>query len=120
LTQIRREKYTFEFAFIEGFVWGLAVWIKPHVLVPAIVIWLVSLAFRPRRTILPDFLGTMCGGVLAGGLGLVWLVQSGAWPYFLEIFTQWNPEYNVLTWSELPQRVPNFIDFFPPWGVFHV
>ena len=40
----------------EGLLWGLAVWIKPHVLVPALAVWLVSLRFQARRAAVFDTL----------------------------------------------------------------
>ena len=92
---------------LEGFLWGLAVWLKPHVVVPAFTVWLVSAVLIVRvagwRRAFIDALGLLVGGLVAGGLGVLWLVRSGAWPYFVDVFTNWNPEYVAQTWAELPE-----------------
>ncbi len=84
-------------AILEGFLWGVAVWIKPHVVIPALGVWLVSVVLLLRnesaRRVAGDFGGLMLGGLLAGVPGIVWLVTTGAWPYFLDIFLNWNPDY---------------------------
>ena len=110
----------FRTSVLEGFIWGLAVWIKPHVLIPAACVWLTSLVLATHRNRAVDLLGLLIGGVLAGIPGVIWLHESGAWPYFLDIFTNWNPEYTAQTWSELPQRLRNGLDFFPPLGLVHL
>src|SRR5690606_10115605 len=33
------------------------------------------------------------GGVLVGAAGVAWLHWSGAWPYFWQTLTEWNPRY---------------------------
>jgi hypothetical protein len=110
----------FRYSLVEGFVWGLAVWIKPHVLVPAVCVWLDSIITAKHRKKAFDLLGLITGGVLAGIPGMIWLRGTGAWPYFIDIFTRWNPEYTAQTWADLPQRLRAVLDFFPPWGVLHL
>jgi hypothetical protein len=111
-------------ALVEGFVWGLAVWLKPHVVVPALAVWLVSAVLIARsagpRRVLIDFIGLLAGGLLAGGLGVGWLVRSGTWPYFWDVFTNWNPEYMTQTWAELPGRPLRTFEYFPPWSLLHL
>ena len=34
---------------IVGFLWGVAVWLKPHVIVPALAVWAVSAVLIARR-----------------------------------------------------------------------
>ena len=110
-------------AVIEGVAWGLAVWVKPHVLVPAAAVWLASVVVMARtarpRALVRDALGLLAGGVLAGVPGVVWLVGTGAWPEFVDVFLNWNPEYNARTWAELPERLPHAFEFFEPWGYVH-
>ena len=57
----------------KGFVWGVAVWVKPHVVVPAVAVWVVSAVLIARRES-----GRPCsatsracslGGLLAGAAG---------------------------------------------------
>jgi hypothetical protein len=108
----------------EGALWGVAVWLKPHVVVPAFAVWLVSAVLIARsagwRRVLADTLGLLVGGLVAGGLGVLWLVRSGAWPYFVDVFTNWNPEYVAQTWTELPARPLRTFEYFPPWSLLHL
>ncbi|HET6574129.1 MAG TPA: hypothetical protein VFG68_11035 [Fimbriiglobus sp.] len=111
-------------AVVEGLLWGMAVWLKPHVIVPAFAVWLVSAVSIYRaagwRRALADALGLLVSGLLAGGLGVLWLVRSGAWPYFVDVFTNWNPEYVAQTWVELPDRPLRTFEYFPPWSLLHL
>ena len=70
-------------------------WLKPHVIVPAFAVWLVSAVLIGRaagwRCAFTDALGLLVGGLVAGGLGVLWLVRSGAWPYFVDVFTELEP-----------------------------
>lgn len=105
--------------FAEGLLWGCAVWVKPHVVVPAFAVWLVSaVARRPGRPV--GTLPVLAGGSLLGLVGVAGLVASGAWPGFVEVFTVWNPEYTAFTFEELPQRVTITFNYFPPWSLVHV
>ena len=107
---------------LEGFVWGLAVWIKPHVVVPAFAVWAVSAVLmarsEPRRRIVADLGGLLLGGVSAGVPGVVWLVATGAWPYFLDVFLNWNPAYLSESGS-VAMRFHATFDCFPPWSLLH-
>ena len=104
---------------IEGFLWGLAVWLKPHVVVPAAFVWLVSVRLA-RKDSIRDLLGLLAGGWLCGVPGIVWLVASGTWPHFWEVFANWNPEYlREGVWNEIPQKFLYFFWCFQPWGLVH-
>lgn len=108
-------------ALAEGVVWGLAVWVKPHVLVPAAAVWAVSAVTlvrdHPLRVVTRDLAGLVVGGLLAGAGGLAWLVGTGAWPYFLDVFLNWNPAYlhgvTRHTWG----RFEHSFVVFRPWGL---
>ncbi len=105
--------------FAEGLLWGCAVWVKPHVVVPALAVWIASA--RRRRPGRP--LGTvplLAGGSLLGLLGVAALVATGAWPGFVEVFTVWNPEYTAGTLAELPKRVPTTVQYLAPWSLMHL
>ncbi len=110
------------FAILEGFLWGAAVWLKPHVVVPAFVVWAVSAVFlaryEPRRTVATDFVGLLLGGLLAGIPGVVWLVASGAWPHFLDVFLNWNPAY-LADSGPVGGRFQTTFVCFRPWSVLH-
>ena len=106
-------------AILEGFVWGIAVWFKPHVVVPALAVWGVSAVLiarrEPGRNVRADLAGLILGGVLAGAPGVLWLVGSGAWPYFLDIFLNWNPDY-LSEAGSLSMRFGTVFNCFRPWS----
>jgi hypothetical protein len=78
----------------EGLVWGAGVWIKPYVVIPALGAFCVShLLLRNARAFLTDAAGLLCGGLVAGGAGIAWMLSTGCWPWFLETLREWNPRY---------------------------
>jgi hypothetical protein len=108
---------------IEGLCWGAVVWIKPQLIVPGLACWLMSAVYivrasnRGGRRLLADLVGLLCGGLIAGGMGIAWLRATGAWSAFLELFLDWNREYLVvkrrqwgLSWLVWKMR---------PWGLIH-
>jgi hypothetical protein len=101
------------FAVLEGFLWGAGCWVKPHVLFVAGAAWLVT-ARRFRRR---DHCAVFAGGVVAGLAGFGWLVASGAWPFFVQIWKTWNADYLNTVMRELPFRVLTQLDYFPPYSV---
>ncbi len=104
----------------EGILWGIAVWFKPHVLIPAAAVWLVSQRFTSGRRG-RDLGSIVLGGSLAGAIGVAWLAVTGAWPYFVDIFTRWNPEYvSAGIWQTLPFKVSYLVQCFWPWGLVHL
>jgi hypothetical protein len=113
----QRERPSARWAFAEGLVWGLAAWVKPFVLVPAAAVWLASVWGTGRRAAVRDFAALLAGGLVAGFAGVGWLVASGAWPYFWDVFANWNPEYAAGTLRGVGGRVPETIGYFPPWSL---
>jgi hypothetical protein len=113
---------TLAWALCEGLCWGAAVWIKPMIVVPAAVGWIAgAVIVRRFRPICVDFFGLLAGGLLMGGAGILWLWGCGAWPYFFEIFTQWNPRYFAAgkeNWTAV-RFVGMCIRFFP-WILLHL
>jgi hypothetical protein len=113
-------------AVAEGAVWAVAVWIKPYVVVPAFVAWLVSVRQAVRvigcgRRLAADLAGLLIGGLTVGGLGVAWLAASGAWPSFVEVMFVWNREYFAFNtggdvWWYGPLGL--IIRFFP-WMLVH-
>jgi len=88
----------FRWALAEGIVWGSAVWIKPYAIIPALACWLVStriVSGTPGawKRLGRDLAGLLTGGLLVGGLGMAWLVSTGAWADFVDIIFRWNGEY---------------------------
>ncbi len=113
---------TVGWAFLEGLCWGAGVCLKPMIVLPAVCCWAVSVLYvRSWRRIWVDFGGLLLGGVVAGVLGVVWLVWSGAWPYFLATLREWNPGYVAAaraqwTWT---RYVAMHVRFFP-WQLLHL
>jgi hypothetical protein len=79
---------SFAWSALEGLCWGIAVWIKPFVVVPGLCVWAVSASWllrvaRPRwRSFGLDLGGLLTGGALAGAAGALALALTGSWPYF--------------------------------------
>jgi len=94
-------------------IWGVGCWIKPHVLFIAFAAWLVTV----RRLRIADHIAVFAGGVVAGLAGLGWLISTGAWPHFLDIWTRWNADYFAIVRRELPFRVMMQLQYFPPYSV---
>ena len=74
----------FRRSLLEGAVWGVAVWVKPHVIIPAASVWILSAIIRARREsrlrIGIDLIGLIAGGLIVGAAGVAWMVKTGAWP----------------------------------------
>ncbi|MCS6866291.1 MAG: hypothetical protein RMJ56_10735 [Gemmataceae bacterium] len=113
----------FRAAITEGLLWGAAVWLKPHVILMAAAVWLLSIRYlcgggwSGRRGLIGDFLGNLVGGGVVGLAGIGWLVASGAGPAFVEVFTRWNPKYLELVRLEFDDRVAQELFWFPPWSL---
>jgi hypothetical protein len=113
---------------VEGFCWALAFWIKPFVAAPALACWLVGALWtlravpRSGRMVVADAAGVLLGGLVAGAIGMAWLMYAGAWPYFLEIMRDWNPEYfqfaRSIGWT--PARMAAKFQLFFPWLLVHL
>ncbi len=112
----------FRASLVEGLLWGVGVWIKPHIALMALAVWLLTawrLASgyaRPWRVVARDLAGNLVGGLVVGAAGLTWIIGSGAWPSFCEVFTEWNPKYMKLAQHELAWRVGQELFWFPVWS----
>ncbi len=126
-------------AALEGCLWGLGIWIKPHVLIPAFAVWLASAVWiggpvssPPRgeggkhtesgslKRLVVDTLGLVLGGVLVGAAGVSWMLLSGTWAPFWDVFLHWNPHYWAMLKAELPSRYLVTFFYFPPWSLLHL
>lgn len=117
-----RRTALFGYAFLEGLVWGAGVWLKPHLALVGLIVWLTgAVASRRRGRIVPDMTGLLAGGLVAGLLGMAWLRSTGAWPHFYESFTHLAPEY-----AAVGRRNWNYSRFvsmgfrLAPWGLLHL
>jgi hypothetical protein len=61
----------------------------------------------------------MLGGLLAGVPGVLWLIATGAWPYFLDIFLNWNPSYLADSFP-LADRFHKLFTCFGVWSWLHL
>jgi len=87
-------KSIFFHALLEGLIWGAGIWIKPHLVIPALAVWICSLfLLSTRRQSLKDMTGLLAGGLIVGAMGIGWLISSKSWPWFLEMQLEWNREY---------------------------
>lgn len=109
---------------LEGAMWGLAVWLKPHIILIAVGTWLLTARrltvghSRPRCLCVADLAGNLMGGLAIGLCGIAWLIQTGTWPHFWCVITVWNPEYTKLARQELWIRVSQELFWFPPWSLW--
>lgn len=114
----------FRGAFLEGALWGIAIWIKPHCVLMAAGVWLVT-AWRlsgtsPRRgaALAADALGNLAGGIAIGLVGLGVLLVSGGLTELYEVLTVWAPEYSAMAQRELEMRYKQELHWFPPWSLW--
>jgi hypothetical protein len=122
LLRLRRTgERSFLLSCLEGTLWAVAVWIKPHCLLMAAGVWIITawrVAGAGRRTaLLSDLLGNLAGGLVVGAAGISALVASGSWPAFWEVMTVWAPEYASLAQRELYMRYDQELHWFPPWSL---
>lgn len=112
----------FGLGILEGMVWGVGVWLKPHAILMAGAIWLLGVvATRRWQRIAVDTCGLVLGGLVVGGAGIAWMVTNGCWPAFWDTMTQWNPEY--ATHGQVHKTLFRYIQmayFMAPWVWLHV
>jgi hypothetical protein len=95
---------------------------KPHLALLALAVWVLTARRvagecpRPWRAAAADLLGNVLGGLTAAVPGVAWLVASGTWRPFLDVFLVWNPMYAKLAVNELYMRWPQELFWFPPWS----
>jgi len=112
----------FASAMLEGIFWAVGFWLKPFVAIPALAVLVVSLRFSPNvRLWSMQTLAVLCGGVLTGAVGVVWMIQSGCWPHFLDMVSNWNGDYfqasrSRWTWDRFVSHAIRF----QPWILLHI
>jgi hypothetical protein len=113
--------------FLEGVLWSLGFWIKPHVAVPAAVVWFALAARfagssdRPLRRLAADLGGVLTAVAVVVGAGLAWMVWTGTWHYYVEVNRDWNTGYLRIIFEELWGRIGYQGMYFPPWSaLFYV
>ncbi|QDT33557.1 hypothetical protein [Thalassoglobus polymorphus] len=112
----------FVHSLIEGCVWGLGIWLKPHLLIVCVVVWVMSIFMIQgwkRKAI--DGSGLLAGGVIMGAIGLWSLMRLGALEAFLVSLREWNPGYleaRSQNWTLARYKVMNII--LAPWTLLHL
>lgn len=118
----RAHRTLFLLALAEGLVWGMAIWLKPHVLIPAACVWMVGvLCVRPGKAMFIDVLGLLIGGLLAGAAGILWMIQHECWFPFWETVRNWNPRYFAAGREQF--TFPRFVGMvwrLSPWIFLHI
>lgn len=76
----------------------MAVWLKPHMVLVAVAVWLTGVALaRGRgtswRTVGADLAGLVVGGLLTGGAGIAAMMAAGVWSPYVTHLTTWAGEY---------------------------
>jgi hypothetical protein len=114
--------WVFRTGFLEGVLWALGFWIKPHIALPAAVVWFAAAArfggtaARPARRLAADLGGVLTAVLLAVALGVAWLVETGAWGWYLDVNRNWNTGYLRVIFGELWGRMGYQVMYFPPWS----
>jgi hypothetical protein len=111
----------FASSLFEGLVWASGIWIKPHIVLSIVAVWLISFRQMPnRRASIVDAGGLLIGGIIGGSIGVAWLMSCGAWPYFMDTLSNWNPDYLAagrVNWTW--QRFVLMFSRFFPWMLVH-
>ncbi len=118
-TYLRIAPRRWYWSIVEGLLWGCAVWIKPHVLVPALLVWLVSLRFRTRHAAIRETFALLTGGLIAGGLGSAWLIRTGTWRPMWDVLLNWNQEYYSWSWANVWFKIRLVPGYFAPFSLLH-
>ncbi|HVJ85949.1 MAG TPA: hypothetical protein VM452_09920 [Caulifigura sp.] len=112
-------------ALCEGVLWGCAVWLKPHVVVPAVFVvfatWLASMKGRRVGAMLAQEGFVILGGAVVGMTGVLWLVRHDAWSPLWSILTEWNRDYVASSgnrWSW--ERLWSIQERLAPWSLLHL
>ena len=109
---------------LEGCLWAVACWIKPHVVVPVFFVWLTTIVFIFRRVSTPvrhvifDTVGVVFGAMIVFMSGLSWLLRTGTWDAYMDVNRNWNNGYIAIVFKELPGRIQFELIYFPPWSLF--
>jgi hypothetical protein len=106
----------------EGLVWGTAIWLKPHVILPAALAWIIgTILARPGKRAIPDAGGLLAGGLIMGALGTAWMMHYGCWAPFWDTMRNWNPQYFAA--GRAHWTLPRFLGLvwrMSPWILLHI
>ena len=112
----------FSLTLAEGMVWGMAVWLKPHVILPAALAWIIgAILARPGKRAIPDAGGLLAGGLIVGALGTAWMMHYECWVPFWDTMRNWNPQYFAA--GRAHWTLPRFLGLvwrMSPWILLHI
>jgi hypothetical protein len=99
LGRLTEGRGSFGLAVLEGIVWALAVWIKPHVAVVAAAVWLTGAVWARAsgarlRGLAADASGVLVGGLATGLAGVAVMAGLGIWQPYVEHLSGWAGEYS--------------------------
>jgi len=98
-------------AVAEGALWGIAFWIKPFVLLPALA---VEWAWRA-----PGLGARVAGGAAVVAGGIAWVICAGSGPWLVDVLTVWDAGYFDRDVGPALRTVPLLVRLFP-WGLVHL
>lgn len=117
---------TWAYGALEGSLWGAAIWLKPYAVVPGALAWLMGTLWLARsgrfsfRAFAADLLGLAFGGLLVGGLGILWMISNGCWAPYLEHISSVGQDYlNADLCRPFTQTTCRFFQVlrFYPWSL---
>lgn len=109
-------------AVLEGLLWGIGFWLKPFVALPAVCVCMASARTADSYLrFLRESLGVLVGGLIAGAIGMLWLISTGAWEPFWDVALRWNPEYFASRQNRwTAERVAGLYQWLFPWWWAHL
>jgi hypothetical protein len=111
---------------LEGLLWGAGCLVKPYVVVPGVLAWLVSVLLV--RGAVPEWRGRVvrdAAGLMAGGLIMAvgwqgWLLKHDAWHTYWHNVAEFRGDYYSRS-SPLVERLERLLlENLFPWGLVHL
>jgi len=106
---------------LEGTIWGVAIWLKPHIIFVIVAVWLIGwIVQRDMSKGAVSSLGLFIGGLIMGTAGIAWFIIMEAWDPFVETVLDWNPGYVAARkagWTR--PRIVAMVVRMSPWIWLH-
>lgn len=118
----KSENCTEPWLLLEGVLWGVAFWIKPHIAITVLALFTFEILLTSNRMQTIGRIGiVIAGGLLAGIPGVCWLLYSDAMSSFIEMQLEWNREYLQAGWDRrTSSRLWYMLIRFHPWWMVHI
>jgi len=110
---------------VEGLLWGAACLIKPFVVVPGLLVWLVSAGLARRSgagwspRLAADAAGPLAGGLLAAAAWQLWLIQSGSFGAYWHNYAVYHSDYTAQH-AAISLRAAYLVVKMFPWGLLNL